>query len=307
MGFLSLPEYVIKKGKLHGHRYGNKPRDKEYYLANQLKKNCKKKVPRNPWSILSRSWFPCPNDWKQLRWRSLSTMGCSCRWKSHSPPVRTRKLLLQEQMVVPSQKSGVLTPEHWKNFLISTKHCLPWNVHTKKLEKNHSCTLIRIITNKWIGTKFIFNMVELARFLVVFLKIISQGRSTQSLANERKDRLLTLLCRKQKIPFKNSIYFVKDRSCTTDGGLLLPTGGVKTTSQMTRFRDVQQAIIMATVWIDDDKNKVGLRHEENLELRMRGETERQNVRHQWRRDNQDQHNAHETRHLTSECARGPSC
>ena len=36
---------------------------------------------------------------------------------------------------------------------------------------------------------------------------------------------------------------------------------------------------------------------------MRGETERQEVQHQWRRDIQDQHSAHETRHLTSECAR----
>ena len=34
-----------------------------------------------------------------------------------------------------------------------------------------------------------------------------------------------------------------------------------------------------------------------------GETERQGVRHQWQRDNQDRHSAHETRHLTSECAR----
>ena len=31
--------------------------------------------------------------------------------------------------------------------------------------------------------------------------------------------------------------------------------------------------------------------------------QRQDVRHQWRRENQDQHKAHETRHLTSECAR----
>ena len=99
-------------------------------------------------------------------------------------------------------------------------------------------------------------MVELARFLVVFLKnhkVKEEARKV--LRMNGKTRLLTLLCRKQKIPFKNSIYFVKDRSCTTDGGLLLPTGGVKTTSQMTRFRDVQQAIIMATVWIDDDKIK----------------------------------------------------
>ena len=28
---------------------------------------------------------------------------------------------------------------------------------------------------------------------------------------------------------------------------------------------------------------------------MRGETERQDVRHQWRREDQDQHKAHETR------------
>ena len=34
MDFLSLPEYAIKKGRPHGHRYGKKPGDKEYYLAN---------------------------------------------------------------------------------------------------------------------------------------------------------------------------------------------------------------------------------------------------------------------------------
>ena len=43
MDVLSVPEYVIKKGKLHGHRYGKKPGDKEYYTANQLKKKCEKK------------------------------------------------------------------------------------------------------------------------------------------------------------------------------------------------------------------------------------------------------------------------
>ena len=39
---LSVPEYVIRKGRPHGHRYGEKPGDKEYYLANQLKEKCKK-------------------------------------------------------------------------------------------------------------------------------------------------------------------------------------------------------------------------------------------------------------------------
>ena len=42
MEFLSVPEYVIKKGKFHRHRYGRKLGDKEYFTANQLKKKCKK-------------------------------------------------------------------------------------------------------------------------------------------------------------------------------------------------------------------------------------------------------------------------
>ena len=43
MDLLSVPEYVIKKGRPHGHRYGKKPGDKEYHTANQLKKRCKEK------------------------------------------------------------------------------------------------------------------------------------------------------------------------------------------------------------------------------------------------------------------------
>ena len=43
MDLLSVPEYVIRKGRPHGHRYGKKPGDKEYHTANQLKKKCKKK------------------------------------------------------------------------------------------------------------------------------------------------------------------------------------------------------------------------------------------------------------------------
>ena len=43
LDLLSIPEYVIKKGRLHGHRYGKLPGSREYYLANNLKKRCKKK------------------------------------------------------------------------------------------------------------------------------------------------------------------------------------------------------------------------------------------------------------------------
>ena len=43
MDLLSIPDYYIKKRRPHGHRYGKKLGDKEYFVANQLKKKCKKR------------------------------------------------------------------------------------------------------------------------------------------------------------------------------------------------------------------------------------------------------------------------
>ena len=43
LDLLSIPEYVIKKGRPHGHRYGKLPGSREYFLANNLKKRCKKR------------------------------------------------------------------------------------------------------------------------------------------------------------------------------------------------------------------------------------------------------------------------
>ena len=44
LDFFSIPNYCIKKGRPHGHRYGKKEGDHEYFIANQLKKKCKKRV-----------------------------------------------------------------------------------------------------------------------------------------------------------------------------------------------------------------------------------------------------------------------
>ena len=43
LDFLSIPEYGIKMGRLHGHRYGKAPENKEYYLVHNLKKRCIKR------------------------------------------------------------------------------------------------------------------------------------------------------------------------------------------------------------------------------------------------------------------------
>ena len=43
LDLLSIPEYVFKRGRPHGHRYGKAPENKEYYLAHNLKKRCIKR------------------------------------------------------------------------------------------------------------------------------------------------------------------------------------------------------------------------------------------------------------------------
>ena len=43
LDFLSIPNYVIEKERLHGHRYGKTPEQKEYHQAHNLKTRCIKK------------------------------------------------------------------------------------------------------------------------------------------------------------------------------------------------------------------------------------------------------------------------
>ena len=43
LDILSIPNYYIRKGRPLGHHYGKKEGDHEYFIANQLKKKCKKR------------------------------------------------------------------------------------------------------------------------------------------------------------------------------------------------------------------------------------------------------------------------
>ena len=43
LDLFSIPNYYIRKGRPHGHRYGKNEGDHEYFIANQLKKKCKKR------------------------------------------------------------------------------------------------------------------------------------------------------------------------------------------------------------------------------------------------------------------------
>ena len=43
LDLFSIPNFYIRKGRPHGHRYGKKEDDREYHTANQLKKKCRKR------------------------------------------------------------------------------------------------------------------------------------------------------------------------------------------------------------------------------------------------------------------------
>ena len=43
LDLFSIPNFYIRKGRPHGHRYGKAPGSKEYHTANQLQKRCRKK------------------------------------------------------------------------------------------------------------------------------------------------------------------------------------------------------------------------------------------------------------------------
>ena len=47
LGLFSIPNFYIRKGQPHGHRYGKKESDKEYHTANQLQKKCVKRKYKN--------------------------------------------------------------------------------------------------------------------------------------------------------------------------------------------------------------------------------------------------------------------
>ena len=54
LDLFSIPNFYIRKGRPHGHRYGKKEGDREYYSANQLQKKCRKRGYSN---IVTHAWF----------------------------------------------------------------------------------------------------------------------------------------------------------------------------------------------------------------------------------------------------------
>ena len=144
MDLLSIPEYVIKKGRPHRHRYGTKPGDREYFSANQLKKKCLKKFFQGIHDRFIRD--------ETFRNRMIENGrdGDACRqWDALADEDHTHHLIRQEYYHYKSN--------WWLIVYLAA-------IETKKKEFYKRP---RTFAESTMGTEFFFFfMVELARFMV---------------------------------------------------------------------------------------------------------------------------------------------
>ena len=150
--FLSILDYVIKKG---GHRYGKKPGDREYKIANQLKK-CKQKLFQGNHDLIHTRWtIPQKNDWKWSRRRCLSPNGCSCVRKIIPTIWHHKKISITRVIGGWLQTRQVPILCQWRTELTSIKDCLLCSNWNKKelaeINNGHRVLLLHGGVGKVLG------------------------------------------------------------------------------------------------------------------------------------------------------------
>ena len=171
MDLLSLPEYVIMKERAHGHGYGKKPGVKEYSLANQLKKKFKKKQFQGIHDRFLR--------YHEFRIRMIEhhrDEEVCRRWDALADEDHTHHLTEQEYCYYKNkwwlhsnkQGSNTIPLRNRSDFkqALSTLERLQQEAGEEPYVPPYSYKAQTMA----VGTEFIFYMVELARFLVVFLQ-----------------------------------------------------------------------------------------------------------------------------------------
>ena len=135
MDLLSIPNYYIKKGRPHGHRYGKKPGDHEYFIANSLKKKCKKKF-----SWVSTTGSSATRSSARICLTSVALKKYVVRWTNWRTKT-TRTTSLQKKLVCTETIGGfvrtqlVLIRCQLGIDLTSSKHCQPCDSsNTKKIQ-----------------------------------------------------------------------------------------------------------------------------------------------------------------------------
>ena len=93
MDLLSIPNYYLKKGRPHGHRYGKKLGDREYYILHRpftQEEVQKEELLGYPRPIHTRRKVPQEHDWQRSNRIKLSPNAWPCGRRPH-PPFNSRR------------------------------------------------------------------------------------------------------------------------------------------------------------------------------------------------------------------------
>ena len=122
MDLLPIPEYVIKKGRPHGHRYG-KTAQKEYHLAHNLKKRCVKMDFKEIHDRFFRDHVFRERMIQHNRDEEVCRKRDDLADEDHTYRISESEYFHYRQKWWISLKSG-RTQNQWENVLTSNKRCL---------------------------------------------------------------------------------------------------------------------------------------------------------------------------------------
>ena len=158
LDLFSIPNFYVRKGRPHGHRYGKTEGDHEYFIANQLKKKCKK---REFLSIHDRfirdTWFRKTMLELSRTEKVISRDGQTGERGPHPHCHRRRTQRVSWQLMDTFEFCGFRHDARKASSWFQRKHCLPCVASRIKEDQAYYPKLV---------AKLFLVLVELARFLV---------------------------------------------------------------------------------------------------------------------------------------------
>ena len=160
MDLLSIPEYVIKKGRPHGHRYGKKPGDREYFFRPTSWRRSARKSSSKEFMIDSYEMKNSAIEWlKMVETKMFVDNGMLLQMKI-IPTIWPHKNIIITRVIgglLQTRQVPILC--QWSTDLNSNKHCLPCSNWNKKEEGARR-------SQQWAQSSSSSSWCSLARFMV---------------------------------------------------------------------------------------------------------------------------------------------
>ena len=164
LDLLSIPEYVIKKGRPHGHRYGKAPEKNEYYLANNLKKGC---ITRKYTGIHDR--FLRDPVFRERMLENKRDEDVDRKWDDLADEDYTYRM--SESEYFHHRQNWWISLKKSGNTTESVRKRSHFNQALSTLNRLHQEAVGLEVPAMEAGIEFFLHLVAMERILVVFLRI----------------------------------------------------------------------------------------------------------------------------------------